>query len=96
MNLVRAQYIRFKNAVMGPGRAQSTITKAYLTQTATTPSHEVMDEIIVGDFWVILRAKRKTADGKEYLAERMVRASNVVDCEPVYDDEPVKKKEKAA
>lgn len=93
MTITRAQYIRFKKAdgVMGPGRAQSTITKAYTHTSPTAPAHEVMDEIIVGDFWVVLRATRKTPDGKAYVAERVVRADLVIDFEPIPDDDAPKK-----
>lgn len=96
MNLVRAQHIRFREAVMTPGRAMNNITKAYTNGTNASPRDEVMDEILVGDHWVVLRATRPAANGRDrVMAERVIHASMVKDFEPE-DDAPKNRKEKAA
>lgn len=91
----KAQYIRFDKAVMGPGRGSNTIQKAVVLapppkkgeKPAPAPTNsrdEIMDEIIVGETWVLLKARRPDPfnPGRQYNAVRVVHASNVTDFEP--------------
>lgn len=91
----RAQYMRFKQGMgpMAPGRGGGEITKAYVvldkSKLATTPSNEVMDEIVVDDHHVTLRKRVKDAHGQFYMATRRLPLDCVRDYEPL----PEKKKE---
>lgn len=92
---MRARYVRFKDAVMTPGKAGTEIRKA-LVPTDETRSmvnrEEQMTEIFVGECWVTLRNDKGV---------RITHASNVRDFEPApdtvsADEAPKPRKERAA
>lgn len=86
---MRAQYIRFRETVMSPGRANQNIGKAY-THDGTGMLEERMEEILIERDWVVLRAIRKDTKGKPYLATRRTHVSNVRDFEEETDTEEPK------
>lgn len=93
--MIRAQYIRFKKDIspMSPGRGGTEITKAYVPSNTgvvmTVASHEVMDEILVGEAWVTLVKKVRSSDGKPYVARRVIPRDSVRDYEPLIEKEKV-------
>lgn len=86
--MIRAQYIRFKEAVMTPGRAGNTVGKMMVVvdkdRQPTLGKDEVMDEIAVGDVFVMMRSARGV---------RFTHVSNIKDFEPM--PEPSKSKKEA-
>lgn len=86
----RAQYIRFIDAIMSPGRGGPNISKAYLVELddhgARKPMlgsrDEIMDEILVGDVHVFVKNARGV---------RMTPLHNVKDWEPA-PEKPAKEK----
>ncbi len=105
--MMRAQYIRFREAIMTPGRAGNTIRKALLrpkppkrgdkpAPTPTVPADELMDDILVGETWVVLKARRRFGGTEPVMCVRLTHVSNVADVEPAEDqpdeDEPTPKK----
>jgi hypothetical protein len=96
-----AKFVRFKKDMYpaAPGWARNDIDKARLKPPEANHSdprapvmggsrEEVMDEIDVGDVWVILRAVRFDEKRKrQVLCERFVHVSSVRDWEPLDEDE---------
>ena len=87
--MIRAKYMRFRKEAypMSPGRGGNALERVIVVtdprQIPTTPREAIMDEILVGPAWVVLRAERKDDRGKPVMAVRVVSLAAVVYFEPL-------------